>query len=376
MLWCYELLKQVRDGPQLINDSKTPSGRVHVGALRGVLIHDAMFRALRDTGVPARYRFGVDDYDPLDELPAGQQDFFRPHLGKPLCDVPAPPGSPASDVAEHFIGEFFDVFRELGVHAESYRMRDVYRSGEFNAAIRAILERADVVRDVYLNVSGSQRAPDWYPLHVVCEACGRIGTTRVFGFDGELVDYSCEPALVTWAEGCGHAGRLSPFDGRGKLPFKLEWVAKWHVFGVTIEGAGKDHTTKGGARDVAAECLRRIFGEEPPLNIPYEFILVGGAKMSSSRGVGASARDIADLLTPEALRFLLLRVRPKRPVDFDASEAQIVKIYNELDRYHRRAYDPAGSEDERHVYLLSEVEAQGAFFDANFQLVLTLVQMP
>jgi lysyl-tRNA synthetase class 1 len=376
MLWCYELLRKIRDGEQLINDSKTPSGRVHVGALRGVLIHDAMFRALQQTEVPARYTFGVDDYDPLDELPAGEQDFFRPHLGKPLCDVPAPPGSAASDVAAHYISEFFEIFRELGVHAETYRMRDVYRSGRFNDAIREILAKADVVRRVYLDVSGSERPDDWYPLQAVCEACGRIGTTRVFDFDGNEVDYRCEPDLVTWATGCGHAGRVSPFDGRAKLPWKLEWTAKWHVFGVTIEGAGKDHNTRGGAREVAAACLQRIFGEEAPLNIPYEFFLVGGAKMSSSRGVGAAAREIADLLTPEALRFLLLRARPNRPVDFHADEAQIIKVYNDLDRYHRRAFDPNGSEDERQVYQLSEVTPEGEFFDASFQLVLTLVQMP
>ncbi|UCE85626.1 MAG: lysine--tRNA ligase [Deltaproteobacteria bacterium] len=376
MLWCYELLQEIRDGEQLINDSKTPSGRVHVGALRGVLIHDAMFRALRQSDRSARYSFGVDDYDPLDELPAGEPDFFRPHLGKPLCDVPAPPGSAASDVAEHYIGEFFEIFEELGVVAETYRMRDVYRSGRFNEAIDAILGKADAVRRLYLEVSGSDRPESWHPLQVVCEACGRIGTTRVFGYDGSEVDYTCEPGLVAWATGCGHTGRVSPFDGRAKLPWKLEWAAKWHVFGVTIEGAGKDHNTRGGARDVAAACLREIFGAEPPLNIPYEFFLVGGAKMSSSRGVGAAAREIADLLTPEALRFLLLRARPNRPVDFHADEAQIIKVYNDLDRYHRRAYDPSGTEDERQVYQLSEVTPEGEFFDASFQLVLTLVQMP
>ena len=42
MLWCDKIAAQV-EGEQLINDSKTPSGRAHVGALRGVLIHDVVF---------------------------------------------------------------------------------------------------------------------------------------------------------------------------------------------------------------------------------------------------------------------------------------------------------------------------------------------
>jgi len=102
----------------ILNDSKTPSGRVHVGALRGVLIHDAIRRVLADRGVEATFCYGVDDFDPLDELPAGLEDFYRPYLGQPLCNVPAPPGSGATDVAEHYIGEFFDVLADQHVVAE------------------------------------------------------------------------------------------------------------------------------------------------------------------------------------------------------------------------------------------------------------------
>ena len=30
-------------GEQVVNDSKTPSGRIHVGSLRGVVIHDVIY---------------------------------------------------------------------------------------------------------------------------------------------------------------------------------------------------------------------------------------------------------------------------------------------------------------------------------------------
>src|SRR5438067_2750510 len=138
MFWCDQLAEKVgeqRDNePQIINDSKTPSGRVHVGALRGVLIHDAIFRTLTDRGIPARYFFGVDDYDPLDEIPAGKREHFEQYLGQPLCNVPPPDGSDAPDMAEHYIREFFKIYDELGVRTEKYRMRDLYRSGRFNEA--------------------------------------------------------------------------------------------------------------------------------------------------------------------------------------------------------------------------------------------------
>ena len=379
MLWCDKIAAQVEKagGEQLINDSKTPSGRAHVGALRGVLIHDVVFRAIQARGLPVRYTFGVDDYDPLDELPAGEEEFFRPYLGAPLCQVPPPPGSSFSDISEHYIQDFFSVFRDLNVEAETYRMRDIYRSGRFNEAIDDILRNAATVRRIYQEVSKSERPDNWYPFQTVCEQCGRIGTTEVSDYDGKEVSYTCRPDLVTWATGCGYRGKVSPFDGKGKLPWKLEWTAKWKTFNITIEGAGKDHTTKGGSRDVAAVCLRKIFNQAPPLNIPYEFFLVGGAKMSSSKGLGVSAREMADFLPPEILRFVMIRTQPKQPVNFSPNEKSIIKIFNDFDRFHTRTHrDPQVSEDDKRVYQLAQTTLADDFYAADFQLVATIAQLP
>ncbi len=231
-------------GQQRINDSKTPSGRVHIGSLRGVLIHDALYRSLKDQGVDVIYEYGIDDYDPLDGLPADAGAELVEMMGLPLCNIPAPQGSTATDLADHYITEFLDIFKELGVGATFYRMRDVYRSGQFNAAIDAILTKADVVRQVYREVSKADKPSNWYPFQVVCEQCGKIGASEVTDYDGKEVTYYCKPDLVSWAKGCGYRGKVSAFDGHGKLPWKLEWIAKWYTFGVTIEGGGKDHCTK------------------------------------------------------------------------------------------------------------------------------------
>jgi lysyl-tRNA synthetase class 1 len=376
MFWCDQLVEKI-EGPQTINDSKTPSGRAHVGALRGPLIHDAIYRTLQAKDVPVRYLFGVDDYDPVDEIPYGEAEHFEKYLGAPLCNTPPPPGSNATDMADHYISEFFSVFGELGIRPEFYRMRDLYRSGKFNEAIDAILRKADVVRRIYKKVSGSERAEDWHPFQVVCEKCGRIGTTAVTAYDGREVTYQCKPDLVKWAAGCGHRGKVPPFDGKGKLPWKLEWCAKWRTFPVTIEGAGQDHSTKGGSRDVAMACLREIFGQEPPLNCPYDFFLVGGAKMSSSKGVGVTSRDMADFLPPEILRFLLIRPPPRQPVNFGPSEVYITKLFNEFDRSKHNYFDNAKSlPGDKRIYELSQVQPEPDYWAADFQLVTALTQMP
>ena len=65
MFWADELAASAT-GPQVVNDSKTPSGTVHVGSLRGPVVVDTIARALRDAGVPVELRYGVDDLDPMD----------------------------------------------------------------------------------------------------------------------------------------------------------------------------------------------------------------------------------------------------------------------------------------------------------------------
>src|SRR4030095_14298611 len=155
MFWTEEIAAKV-SGPQVVNDSKTPSGRVHVGALRGVLIHDAIYRTLREKGIEARYLFGVDDYDPVDEIPKGEDEHFGQYIGWPLCNTPAPLGG-EGDMAKYYMREVWQVFEKLGVEVDPYWMRDIYRSGQFNEPIDRILRNADAVRRVYKEVSGSER---------------------------------------------------------------------------------------------------------------------------------------------------------------------------------------------------------------------------
>lgn len=375
-MWIDKLIENL-DGPQIINDSKTPSGRVHVGSLRGVLIHDALLREVVKKGLPATFIYGVDDYDPMDGLPADAPPEMLQYMGRPLCQVPAPVGSDASDMADHYIREFLDIFKELQVDATVYRMRDIYRSGKFNAAIDTILRQAALVRQIYKEVSGSQRPEDWHPFQVICQQCGKIGTTVVSAYDGQKVQYHCQPDLVKWAKGCDYRGECSPFDGGGKLPWKLEWAAKWQTLGITIEGAGKDHCSKGGSRDIAAAVIRKIFNKPPPLNIPYEFFLVSGAKMSSSKGIGTTARDMADFLPPEILRFLMVGSDPKKAVNFNTDLPYMAKLFNEYDRHLAQVSGAGGDETSARILALSRcASTSDSYRPLSFQLVSTLIQLP
>jgi lysyl-tRNA synthetase class 1 len=201
--------------------------------------------------------------------------------------------------------------------------------------IRRALDGAGTVRDIYRRVANVNHPDDWHPLFVICESCGRLGTTIVTGWDpgAGVVRYECRQDLVKWATGCGHAGDASPFGGRAKLPYNVDWAAKWDLFGVTIEPAGKDLSTKGGSRDRSDAIAREVFGNEPPLNVPYEFLNIGGRKMSTSKGLGASAVQIADVIPPEQLRLLFLRPKPNTAIEFDPDGTDAIpRLFDESDR--------------------------------------------
>ena len=384
MFWADEIALEAA-GPQVVNDSKTPSGTIHIGALRGVVIHDAITRVLRDRGLETRFLYGIDDLDPMDSATLATREGVSEYMGIPLANVPAPHGSREPSWARHFAQTFLDTFGRLGIHPELYWASEQYAAGLFDAFIREALDRAVDVRRVYAEVSHVDHGADWLPLQVICERCGRIGTTFASDWDGETVAYRCLPELVTWATGCGHAGRVSPFGGRAKLPWNLHWVAKWRLFGVTVEAGGKDLSTRGGSRDRSDALAREVFEVAPPRNVPYEFLTIGGRKMKSSAGSGAAADAMVELLPPEIVRFLMLRYRPNTAIEFDPAGETIPRLFDEYDAYVAAAATGPVSEADaeehaQHRRIVELAQLPGShlptWFLPPFVQVATYAQMP
>jgi len=240
MDWADELAARV-SGPQVVNDSKTPSGTVHVGSLRGPVILDVITRALRANGLETTLLYGVDDLDPMDAQALLTPDAIEREMGRPLAHVPDPAGDCHASYARHFASVFIDVFAGLGIHPDRYYwMSDIYPTGAMDPFIRLALDRAALVREIYRRVANVQHPATWHPVGLICPTCGKVGTTIVTDWNGEEVFFECRADLVTWAHGCGSSGWVSPFGGAAKLPWNLEWAAQWSLFGVTIEPGGKD----------------------------------------------------------------------------------------------------------------------------------------
>jgi lysyl-tRNA synthetase class 1 len=364
--------------PLVVRDEKTMSGRVHIGSMRGVAIHGLIAEVLLEKAIPTIYKYELNDFDPFDTIPGYlDQEKFKEYLGMPLYKVPSPePGF--DNYAEFYSAEYISVHKKAGFFPEYYRATELYRSGKMDPYIKIALERKDDIRRVLKEVSGSVKNESWLPVSVVCENCGKMMTTRATGYDGEQVSYVCDisPEGMT---SCGHSGSVSPYGGNTKLFWKVDWAVKWIVVGVDVEGAGKDHSTKGGSRDVAKHIAKEIFDIEPPFDVPYEFFLVGGKKMSSSKGRGSSAKEMSDLFTPEILRLVLIGKDINQQIDVDPSGESIPRTYDwydDLAEFVRQGV----VDDFTRLYALTQLPENQASIETPWQLrfsqVAFIVQMP
>lgn len=372
-------LKQRNLPLEWVDDMKTPSGKIHVGALMGVVIHDLVYRALQDAGVKAEYTYVFDNHDPMDGLPVYlQKEKYEQYMGSPLFKIPSPVKGYAS-YAEYYAKDFMETFNTIGSFPKIIWATDLYKSGKMNGSIKLILDKAEEVRRIYENMYKKPLPPEWYPFNVYCEKCGKVSTTRVYNWDGEHVSYRCVVDAVDYAVGCGYTGKTSPFSTeqeiKGKLPWKVEWAVKWKVIGVTVEGAGKDHMSKGGSHDLASQVAQKILHYDVPYAIAYEWLLIGGRKMSTSKGVGTLASDMLEFLPPELVRFLIVKLNIREQTNFDPIGQTIPRLFDEYQEYAEH-YFSNQKDDYARIFELSQIRKVKKPPAVRFSTLAHWVQMP
>lgn len=365
--------------PIIVRDEKTASGRVHVGSLRSASLHAMVVDVLRSRGHNVKFYFEINDFDAMDGIPSYlDEETYKQYMGVPLCSIPSPDPE-YENFAELYGQEYVSVLEKIGFSAEVYRASELYKKGRMNDQIRQALESRAQIREIYKKVSNSDKPEDWYPLQVVCEKCGNLSATTITDWDGEMVTYKCSSDTIAWAEGCGYEGQVSPFDGNAKFPWKLDWPAKFVAMKVDFEGGGKDHYSKGGARQVAEVISRDIFKHTPPYGVFNEFFLIEGKKMSSSKGDGATAKGMADLLPVHILRLLLLKTPINRQISFDPEEDAIPVLFDTYDKLAEKYWSEVEDDDTqlfKFVHLPEERADLVSHFLPRFSQIAFLVQMP
>ena len=372
-----EIIKSGKYTPYWVDDMKTPSGYAHIGSMLGPVVHSAIYRSLKGFGKEATLTYVFNDFDPADEFPAILKEALDGHQGKALKMCPSP--SPEfENLADFLADDLKKSIEYLGFEAKYISSWELYKQGKFDEVIKLALDNSEKIQDIYQKISGSQKKEKgWLPFQTICEKCGKVGTTRVFEWDGEKVTYKCEPKLVTWAEGCGHEGKISPFGGTGKLPWKIDWAAHWKVIGVTVEGAGKDHASKGGSYDIAMAICKEIFKYPMPYKLPIEFLLIGGKKMSSSKGIGLKAHDLVKILPAEVARFLFINKDVNKQSNFDPyGTMAIPDLFDEYDKCWE-SFTKNGDADLSRTFVLSQIntipEKEKGFFAPRFRDIANYV---
>lgn len=334
MIWVDREVKKIKERKlplEWVDDMKTPSGRIHVGALRGVVIHDLLHKVLLENNIKSKFTYVFENHDPMDAIPS-YLDFqkWEKYAGRQLYKIPSPKAG-YKNFGEYYAKEFQGVFEKINCRPKIIWGSQLYLSGKMNNVIKEVLDAAPKIREIYLKISKVQKSADWHPFNVVCQKCGKVGTTCAYKWDGSLVYYRCLPKMVAWARGCGFEGKISPYNGNGKIPWKVEWAAKWKVIGVTIEGSGKDHMSKGGSYDIASAVCRQVLNYSPPYAVPYEWFTIGGRKMSSSKGIGSSAFEVSQILPADIFRFLIVRTPIKTALDFNPYSETIPNLFDNFD---------------------------------------------
>ena len=322
----------------IVSTGITPSGEFHIGHLREILTGDMISRAARDAGLDVEFIFIIDSADPLRKV----YDFLSPDyeqfVGCQLGAIPAPKEDGSPDwaryehdgwtYANHFLEPFLSALNQIGVKPKLIDNLESYRNGNFAQLSKIACDRADEIKECIERISSRELPVNWFPWSPL-NSKGGLDKVRVTGY---------EYPLVYWEDDYGETGSSDITKGEGKLPWRIDWPAKWGWIGVTCEAFGKDHGAAGGSYSTGREIVE-ILGHKPPQPLVYEWIsLKGKGAMSSSAGNTIGPVEALQLVPPEILRLLIAKSKPNKAIEFDTGMG-LVTLADEYERLAARDFE-------------------------------------
>ncbi len=311
------------DGPVLFETGYGASGLPHIGTF-GEVVRTSMVRHAFETltGWSTRLVCFSDDMDALRKVPDNvpHREMLAEHLGRPLTRIPDPFGTHESFGAHNNarLKTFLDRF---GFEYEFFSATECYRSGRFDAVLRAILARYDEVMAVVLPILGEERRRSWSPFLPISPKTGRI-------LQVPLVARDVEGGTVTFRDEDGEFFTVPVTGGHVKCQWRVDWAMRWTALGVDYEMAGKDLIDS--VRLSSRIC--RILGGRPPEGFIYELFLdERGEKISKSKGNGISIEDWLRYASAESLSlFMYQSPRRAKRLYFDVIPKAVDDYYRHL----------------------------------------------
>lgn len=340
-------LEQRGDEIVVLSTGKTPSGYIHIGISRELTYCSAFERGLKERGMKTKFLLFIDSMDPVKKFPPYVPESFTPHTGKPMFDVPCPEEDCCGSYAEHFGNLLIRNLEPFGLRPEIIWSHKLYKTREMQDLIRTTLRNITTIREIFINVVGPTLAPSQFeqyrervraqiPCQVICVHCGKMTEATSFDLEGDTISYACK-----WCGGEGHV----PIKGGGvKLTWRVDWPAKWALYKVSCEPAGKDHCVKGGAYDTGEEICRKVFGWKGPYRVPFEWFLLGGKAMKTHKGISFTWDEWLAVAPPETLRYLVLRQSPRKHISFHPE--RVPQLMDEFERFESIYYGKEEVDDE------------------------------
>ncbi len=344
--------------PEEINlaTGKTPSGHIHIGILREVIMCDALRRIFEQKNFTVNNRLFFDDLDAAKRFPKFIDDkssvLSKEHLGKPFAHIPDPYESGADSYGGLFAQELLDALPAFGVSLDPVYAHDLYGQDRMFKAIKIAMDNADKVKKIITRYNNLPEG--WNPAMVICENCGRTqdkkGTKICNKCDApqrsndqtecvecnhtklrsgsvivpnRVLTYESETGLCGYlCPACGHEGKTAYDSGNIKLNWRMDWPSKWWMFKTICEPAGKDHCTKNGSYDTGLSLSQEIYEYEGPVPLPYEWVRLGDYDMSTSQGIVFTPKEYMSMGDPILLRWIILTTTPKKHISFRIEEME------------------------------------------------------
>jgi len=331
-------IKKERKPPYVVASGITTSGPTHIGTASEFLYPNAVVSYLKhESDSKVSFFFIGDIMDAFDAVPEPLSRYAKelePQLGKPLAHVTDPLGCHKS-FGEHFLGEAEELMKKLEVYPEILRNNDLYPQGKYDEFAVLYLKNKDLARDIVFETSLREKEgpewDNWNPLQPICGKCGRISTSIVTSYTDKSYKYVCSKD-VKYTKGCGHEGEDLLKSHNYKLLWRLEWPARQTFLNVTIEGAGKDHWTRGGSVDTAVAIHKKVLKHDSPFLFKFGFFTIKGKKYSKSKGIGLNVDTLIKLLPPEVIKYQVYKSDSQVDKEFDPSGNNMLNMYDDYER--------------------------------------------
>ncbi|MFX1350144.1 MAG: lysine--tRNA ligase, partial [Promethearchaeota archaeon] len=307
------------------------SGQIHVGNLRGeIVLTNAIVNELKNRGYNAKHSLILYTSDRFKGKP-GQLNLFsdpkkaKQYINWRYIDIPSPHNENETWVDYH-LNNLAVWMPKFGHDIQIVQTHELYLQERMINVVVELISKRNAVREILNKYRKKNPFPEeWIPIDPLCEQCNRIATTRALevNLDTYKVYYICDECKSEgWSD-----------IRKGKLTWRLEWLAIWYVLNVHFEPYGKDHATPGGSRDSCIEIIESVLNHRSPYGFWNEWVGYSEGRkdfgdMSGSGFIGFRPTKWLEYAEPEILRYLYLKTPPKRRIILGLD-----KIPNYIDDY-------------------------------------------